>query len=261
MAELIDKNEILKKAVTIPGPSGKSVYSVVFTDDIINAKAIEPITENCIACKYDETEEKDGEHCKKCLAGDSQFELDKEFIESVTENDIRFNGVKDELNRVKNELDSTTKNDIAQERYQDLIEYFGGEDTVLKDRKEFKAWLERLRWNVKRADELARELGQLRPTTKDCLLVEQIVDKVIEKAMSIKPKDVIPQEPRCKECKWWKDSDGKYRRSCGAESQCPINTHAVYCGEGYCYMFSPKTDMSEVENDKRRTKKALPKTN
>jgi hypothetical protein len=41
MAELIDKDEILKKAVTIPGPSGKSVFSVVFTDDILNAEPIE----------------------------------------------------------------------------------------------------------------------------------------------------------------------------------------------------------------------------
>lgn len=55
------------------------------------------------------------------------------------------------------------------------------------------------------------------------------------------------KELRCKDCRWWKDSDGKYRRGCGAESQCPINTHAVYCGEGYCYMFSPKVDMREVE--------------
>ena len=58
---------------------------------------------------------------------------------------------------------------------------------------------------------------------------------------------VTPQEPKCKDCKWWKDSDGKYRRGCGAESKCPINTHVVYCGEGYCYMFLPKSDMREVE--------------
>lgn len=48
---------------------------------------------------------------------------------------------------------------------------------------------------------------------------------------------VTPQEPRCKDCKWWKDSDGKYRRGCGAESICRINTDKVYQGEGYCYMF------------------------
>jgi len=60
----------------------------------------------------------------------------------------------------------------------------------------------------------------------------------------------LKQEPKtghCKDCKWWKDSDGNYRRGCRAESQCPINTHVVYCGEGYCYMFSSKIDMKEVE--------------
>lgn len=58
--------------------------------------------------------------------------------------------------------------------------------------------------------------------------------------LAIKTLEQEPKTGHCKDCKWWKDSDGKYRRGCGAESQCPINTHAVYCGEGYCYMFEPK---------------------
>lgn len=44
----------------------------------------------------------------------------------------------------------------------------------------------------------------------------------------------------CKDCKWWKDSDGEYRRGCGAESQCPINRKEVFEGNGYCYMFEPQ---------------------
>ncbi len=44
MTELIDKNELLKNAVMISGPSGKSTYSVVFADDITNTKAIEYYT-------------------------------------------------------------------------------------------------------------------------------------------------------------------------------------------------------------------------
>lgn len=48
---------------------------------------------------------------------------------------------------------------------------------------------------------------------------------------------VTPQEPKCKNCKWWKDSDGEYRRGCGAESQCPINRREVFEGNGYCYLF------------------------
>ena len=56
---------------------------------------------------------------------------------------------------------------------------------------------------------------------------------------------VTPQEPRCKECKWWKDSDGEYRRGCGAGSRCPINRREVFEGNGYCYLFEPQD--SEVE--------------
>jgi hypothetical protein len=75
----------------------------------------------------------------------------------------------------------TTKNNLAQERYQDLIEYFGDEKvakTILESRKEFKAWLERLRWNVKRADELARELEQIKSTTKNDLGVASGLENV-----------------------------------------------------------------------------------
>ena len=51
---------------------------------------------------------------------------------------------------------------------------------------------------------------------------------------------ITPQEPRCKECKWWKDSDGAFRRGIGAESKCPINRKEVYEGNGYCFLFEPK---------------------
>ena len=58
----------------------------------------------------------------------------------------------------------------------------------------------------------------------------------------------IEQEPKtghCKDCKWWKDSDGVYRRGCHAESQCPINRREVYEGNGYCYMFEPQERSNE----------------
>lgn len=48
-------------------------------------------------------------------------------------------------------------------------------------------------------------------------------------------------EPKkCKDCKWWKDSDGVFRRGIGAESQCPMNRIEVYEGNGYCHMFEPQ---------------------
>ena len=45
------------------------------------------LTEQCIACKYDETEDENGEHCKKCLEGGSQFELDEALAKPSTKND------------------------------------------------------------------------------------------------------------------------------------------------------------------------------
>jgi len=65
----------------------------------------------------------------------------------------------------------------------------------------------------------------------------------------LKMSPVTPQEPRCKECKWWKDSDGEYRRGCGAESQCPINRREVFEGNGYCFLFEPQE--SEDKKDEK----------
>lgn len=57
--------------------------------------------------------------------------------------------VLDIIDKHKTETTSSiTKSDLAQERYQDLVDYFGDKEEaklILKDRKEFKAWLERLK--------------------------------------------------------------------------------------------------------------------
>ena len=47
---------------------------------------------------------------------------------------------------------------------------------------------------------------------------------------------------RCKDCKYWKDSDGVYRRGFDAESKCPLNLKKVYEGTFYCGMAERRTD-------------------
>ena len=42
----------------------------------------------------------------------------------------------------------------VQERYEDLCEYFGDAKDILKSRKDFKAWLERVKWHIHKAEEL-----------------------------------------------------------------------------------------------------------
>lgn len=55
--------------------------------------------------------------------------------------------------------------DVARERYEDLCEYFNNNphtiETILNDRKEFKAWLERMHWHVLECNKLARKLEAL----------------------------------------------------------------------------------------------------
>ena len=60
---------------------------------------------------------------------------------------------------------------------------------------------------------------------------------------------VNPQEPKtghCRDCKWWKDKDGEYRRGVRAESKCLINCRKVYEGDGYCFMFEPQESEGEA---------------
>ena len=140
----------------------------------------------------------------------------------------------------------TTKNDLAQERYQDLIEYFDDEKVakiILGNRGQFKAWLERLRWHVKRADELARELEQLKGITNNDLAVDCISRQEVLRLLAnsigktntylqtevLRMPSVTPQEPRkghwidssngwmCSECNKDNTFDTNYCPFCGAE--------------------------------------------
>lgn len=67
---------------------------------------------------------------------------------------------------------------------------------------------------------------------RDCL-----IEDVINKLPPVNPQQKIGY---CRDCKWWKDSDGAFRRGIEAESQCPMNRIEVYEGNGYCYMFEPQ---------------------
>lgn len=149
--------DIDKDCTEVYGKNGMMTFSV--TQERWEAEYKEPITRNCFGCKYSKDNHNAGtEECHLCMW--------------------------------ENQYTPTTKNDLAQERYQDLIEYFGDEKvakTILESRKEFKAWLKRLRWNVKRADELARELEQIKETTEndlavDCISREQALEpyKILE---------------------------------------------------------------------------------
>lgn len=64
--------------------------------------------------------------------------------------------------------------------------------------------------------------------------------KIEELEKRIEALEKEPKKGHCKDCKWWKDKDGVYRRGICAESKCPINRKEVFEGNGYCYMFEPQ---------------------
>ena len=79
---------------------------------------------------------------------------------------------------------------------------------------------------------------------KEChnIVVDGERYRVIQEETLLELPPVTPQQKtgHCKDCKWWKDSDGVYRRGVGAESKCPINNVSVNHGLGYCYMYEPQ---------------------
>lgn len=117
----------------------------------------------------------------------------------------------------------------AQERYEDLCEYFKDCTDkgmgILGDRKEFKAWLERLHWHVVKCDELGRELEKLqfaqpekrtdkRTETQacDCISIQEAIDAFMEgfkriPTNSIRAKTVIEQLPSAQLEGWVKVPD------------------------------------------------------
>lgn len=68
-------------------------------------------------------------------------------------------------------------NSLAIERYQNLVDYFDDEDaakTILGDEEEFNKWLKRIKWHVKKADELARKLEK--ESCKDAISRKAMLD-------------------------------------------------------------------------------------
>ena len=88
---------------------------------------------------------------------------------------------------------------------------------------------------INREDALMCLTGEIKETDT----IETIIARIVRRIRKLPP--VNPTKTgHCKDCKWWKDSNGTYCRGVHAESKCPINRKEVYEGNGYCYMFEPQ---------------------
>ena len=93
---------------------------------------------------------------------------------------------------------------------------------------------------ISREDALMCLTGEIKETDT----IETIIARIVRRIRKLPPVNST-KTGHCKNCKWWKDSDGTYCRGVHAESKCPINRKEVYEGNGYCYMFEPQ-ERSEV---------------
>lgn len=151
---------------------------------------------------------------------------------------------------------------LAIERYQDLLEYFSDKDiakTILGDREEFKKWLDRIKWNVRKVDELARKLEQA--PCEDCVnlanLLKKFEDRFIELQKAHKKdmqlgvnwcintlKDTPPVTPThgtCKDCAR-KRLDKEESEEVGAEKYfCPVvGNYVDETPDFYCANFEKR---------------------
>ena len=135
--------------------------------------------------------------------------------------------------------------------YKELLEYFG-DDSILEDDKEFKKWLERIKWYVKKADELYRKYECQKEPCEDAISREklkkwldmnfsfggalrkiELFDRLDKELPSVTPTrkkgkwtNGDPICPCCGEDKFkdldadiWADWQPKYCPNCGAEME------------------------------------------
>lgn len=65
-----------------------------------------------------------------------------------------------EKEALKMAIKALKQDTIAQERYEDLCEYFGDAKDILNSRDNFKAWLDRVKWHIHKAEELYEKYEQ-----------------------------------------------------------------------------------------------------
>jgi hypothetical protein len=117
--------------------------------------------------------------------------------------------------------------DVAKDCYEELCRYFGDAKDILKNREDFKAWLDRIKWHIHKAEELSAENDDLR----DQLAMRDRFQK---------------QEPtgHCKDCKYFEyDSVAKV-------DGIPLIVAHEICSrwgdgcktkeDGYCFLFEPQ---------------------
>ena len=107
-------------------------------------------------------------------------------IDAVSRGCKELRGIFADCEKNLNELPSaeSEQRKVAEERYEDLCEYFTNDQDAIKailhDRKEFKAWLERMHWHVMECNRMRRELDAQKPERKKGRWIDACDTKGVE---------------------------------------------------------------------------------
>ncbi len=116
---------------------------------------IEPTTKNCESCEYYGSHHEMCNYCYKCSLWTekeptTKNDVPKNNVEKI-EPVIRDNGVKDELNQVKDELEPTNKNDLSSELAKNskkLEKNFGESDCISREQAQTEIEMNASRYTI-----------------------------------------------------------------------------------------------------------------
>lgn len=148
---------------------------------------------------------------------------------------------------------------VAKERYEDLCEYFGGAKDILKNQKDFKAWLERIKWHIHKAEELY-EKYECKESCEDAISRQAVINEIefwfqrgdyeeaLQKVMR-NIKDAKSVRPKREKGEWIKTQLGTVCNKCyrfplvNKDENEILSNYCPYCGADM------KTE-SEVRNER-----------
>ena len=76
--------------------------------------------------------------------------------------------------------------DIAQERYKDLCEYFGDAKDILKSREDFTAWLGRVKWHIRKAEELYEKYEYKQEPCENAISRQAVISTIYDNKSDFK---------------------------------------------------------------------------
>ena len=156
------------------------------------------------------------------------------------------------LNMAIKALSQEPCDDIAQERYKDLCEYFGGAKEILKSREDFKAWLGRVKWHIRKAEELYEKYEYKKEPCEKCDMEEckeLMTDINGDTVYAVRMSDIRQLPPVTQKSGNWID----YRDDGFVE--CPFCGHATNCEDDidelhYCFWCGARMVEAQERSDK-----------